>query len=475
MTHPPPLIRLTLLAALIAGIEIAAPVRADLITGRVLDLAGQPVNNADFDVFDRFGNKLSFDTSSRTTGKYDLEIAAGRYDLVCEPLVGSGLAPQRINGVVVAGTLELNWTLPASVRQLGRVLGPGDRPLAGALLDFDDAASELRQPVIGDVTSPFGTFAAFVESGIYRITVTPGSIDTALAPTRLVPRVVAGTDTIVTRLVAAVHLMGRLRDELGSPLGGGRVTFDQADTRVRQPALFREIGLDGFYRSAVEPGTYRVTFEPPLGSRLVATRSGPLTLSSDLALDVSLTSGFEVTGTLTGPFGEPVVDGDLDVVEETSGSSVVTPDDNTDERGSFRLVLPAGRFRLTVSPPSGSTLDTLIASGVTVTRDTTLQLRYDSNSRSPVASIRLLALGNPSARRARFALQLPNSGAARVEVFSPTGRAIRTLADRSLPAGTTQLDWDGRDQRGNQARTGVYLVRARANGESIVTRIVVLP
>lgn len=468
---------------LLVGAEAARPVLLSqvglawsaVISGRVHDGAGQPVNNADFDVFDLFGNKLLFDASTRTTGKYDLTVDPGRYDLKCEPPVGSGLAPQRINGVVVVDALELDWTLPPAVRQLGRVLGPGDRPLAQASLDFDNVVTGIRQPATGDLTSPFGTFAALIEAGTYRLTITPGAADTALAPTRLAPRAVAGLDTIVAFLAPAAHLLGTLRDGSGLPVAGGRLSFDHFPDGLRQPALFREVGPDGFFRCAVEPGEYRVVFEPPSGTRLVAMRTPPITIAGDTPFDMALASGYEVTGTLSDLFGAPVAGADLDVVDEVTGTSEVTPDDNTDLSGSFRLVLPAGRFRVRATTQGVSDPDTLELTGVSITRDTTLALRFGSGGTPLGPRIQLLTLGNPSYRRARFALSLPSARSGRIEVFSPSGRAIRTLASGTLQAGVTTLDWDGRDTHGNIARAGLYFVRVLTRTESTVGRVILLP
>jgi hypothetical protein len=47
----------------------------------------------------------------------------------------------------------------------------------------------------------------------------------------------------------------------------------------------------------------------------------------------------------------------------------------------------------------------------------------------------------------------------RLEVYSPTGRLLRTLANGEQPAGVRTAFWDGRDSAGNPAGSGVYLAR----------------
>jgi flagellar hook assembly protein FlgD len=63
---------------------------------------------------------------------------------------------------------------------------------------------------------------------------------------------------------------------------------------------------------------------------------------------------------------------------------------------------------------------------------------------------------------------------ATVRVYDLTGRTIRTLADRLLPAGTSTLTWDGRDDAGATPRSGMYFARltCAAGDRSVRTPIV---
>jgi hypothetical protein len=47
----------------------------------------------------------------------------------------------------------------------------------------------------------------------------------------------------------------------------------------------------------------------------------------------------------------------------------------------------------------------------------------------------------------------------RLEVFAPTGRLVRTLVDRPMPAGDFEVLWDGTDAAGTPAASGVYYYR----------------
>ena len=58
----------------------------------------------------------------------------------------------------------------------------------------------------------------------------------------------------------------------------------------------------------------------------------------------------------------------------------------------------------------------------------------------------------------------PRQGATEVSIFDVSGRRVRVLARRALPAGEQSLQWDGRDADGAPVPSGIYLVRLCAPG-----------
>jgi flagellar hook assembly protein FlgD len=94
-----------------------------------------------------------------------------------------------------------------------------------------------------------------------------------------------------------------------------------------------------------------------------------------------------------------------------------------------------------------------------------------------VASARLeLAAPAPTPVRdgARFTFALPAEGPVRLQLFDLMGRAVRTLADGTLPAGRWVRGWDGRDEFGRIAPPGVYLARLESAAGSATRRFIVL-
>lgn len=61
-----------------------------------------------------------------------------------------------------------------------------------------------------------------------------------------------------------------------------------------------------------------------------------------------------------------------------------------------------------------------------------------------------------------------------LHVYDPEGRAVRTLEDGSKAAGRHSAIWDGRDDRGREAASGIYFVRMAAGTNRETVKIVLL-
>jgi len=73
---------------------------------------------------------------------------------------------------------------------------------------------------------------------------------------------------------------------------------------------------------------------------------------------------------------------------------------------------------------------------------------------------------NPFNPSTVISFNLPRDGRVSLRVFDVRGRLVRTLVDGNQPAGAHAVDWDGRDDRGAPAASGVYLYRLEAGGQA---------
>ena len=69
--------------------------------------------------------------------------------------------------------------------------------------------------------------------------------------------------------------------------------------------------------------------------------------------------------------------------------------------------------------------------------------------------------------------ELPRSGQVELAVYNIAGQQVAKLVEGPREAGAYTLRWDGRDARGKELASGIYLYRLRA-GEKMETRKLVL-
>ena len=74
----------------------------------------------------------------------------------------------------------------------------------------------------------------------------------------------------------------------------------------------------------------------------------------------------------------------------------------------------------------------------------------------------LSAYPNPCNPRVMLSYTMPRAGQMTLSIFSPDGRLIRSLDGGCHGAGTHTLSWDGRTDDGDDAASGVYLVKLRS-------------
>lgn len=79
---------------------------------------------------------------------------------------------------------------------------------------------------------------------------------------------------------------------------------------------------------------------------------------------------------------------------------------------------------------------------------------------------------NPFNPRTTVWFDLAQAGSAALRVYDLRGRLVRTLAAGAREAGRHRADWDGRNERGEPAGAGIYLVRLTASGRACSVKVV---
>jgi hypothetical protein len=120
-----------------------------------------------------------------------------------------------------------------------------------------------------------------------------------------------------------------------------------------------------------------------------------------------------------------------------------------------------------VFPPANATVDSFLLScpqiaGIGDGADTGSEVRM---------AVSRLRWGAPVVG---LRLELPSRMAVRLAVYDLAGRRRTTLLDGEIPAGVTDITWDGRDQGGARVASGIYFVRLTFAGGGRLSKIVML-
>ena len=92
---------------------------------------------------------------------------------------------------------------------------------------------------------------------------------------------------------------------------------------------------------------------------------------------------------------------------------------------------------------------------------------------NPAAAMLLANYPNPFNPQTTIAFSVASPlRAARLQIHNALGQHVRTLVDRPLQPGEHRVIWDGRDDRGQLVRSGVYVARLQADHWSATRKMV---
>jgi len=93
---------------------------------------------------------------------------------------------------------------------------------------------------------------------------------------------------------------------------------------------------------------------------------------------------------------------------------------------------------------------------------------------TPTANLLRCCYPNPFNPATTIIFSLPDDGMTRLAVFDAAGRLVRELHAGILPAGGHEFVWDGGDDRGLPAASGVYFARLRHGGRCDALKLVLI-
>ena len=100
---------------------------------------------------------------------------------------------------------------------------------------------------------------------------------------------------------------------------------------------------------------------------------------------------------------------------------------------------------------------------------------YTTGARAtPGRELHVRAYPNPFNPSVRVSFVNPARGHVQAVIYDAAGRAVRTLLSRAFDQGEHLAEWDGRDDAGARAASGVYFLRMQAGGQRAMQKLVLL-
>jgi hypothetical protein len=94
---------------------------------------------------------------------------------------------------------------------------------------------------------------------------------------------------------------------------------------------------------------------------------------------------------------------------------------------------------------------------------------------SPSLTFRLgEARPNPFNPKTAISYELPQAGGVQITIYDAAGRIVRSLVNGEMPAGSHVAEWDGRDDAGRAAGSGIYFYAMRAGAYQSQRRMTLL-
>lgn len=134
------------------------------------------------------------------------------------------------------------------------------------------------------------------------------------------------------------------------------------------------------------------------------------------------------------------------------------------------------RFRVSSTEPSAMDIDDAILRDLrNHDFDCAVSgLRFGDGEETPLTLRLRQNVPNPFNPRTTIAFDLPDRSAVTLRVYGVDGREVATLVDEPRDAGTHVVPWDGTDQRGGDAASGVYFYVLDAEGLRLTQKMVLM-
>ena len=293
-----------------------------------------------------------------------------------------------------------------------------------------------------------------------------------------------------------------LTPALGASVPGAYVT----DTDTLGKYSIVNIVPGQYFVLAVPVGSYAPAFYSSSGSTQMWSKASRIAVSGNVVAGIDITvkpfskpvAGYtfvsgSVNTTVAGKLGKTSASVGVmgAIVYAVSSAGGIYGYDVTDEHGSYAIAgVAPGSYTLFVDAPGYSTPSSMIASP-TYGADAKGTPQPGSSVNFNVNSLTVTAVEedqpmvpsgyvleqnypNPFNPTTQILFTMPSNGRVTLTVYNIIGQKIVTLVDGVMAAGSHIVTWNGKDSRGIQLPSGVYLYRLESPGFTAARKMLML-
>ena len=369
----------------LTGININANVTVDvvldagfLLSGFVRDLQGVGIFDIDLNVVDRDTNTQLNTPGDNTdaTGFYDIVVPSGRFDITWRDVTPG--APNWIaveqRDVQISADMQIDVTMEIGVFVSGVVRNTGGTPIANINMDFIDAATGIKLDTPGDVTDVTGTYHVQIPAKTYDVRAKPLPATHLVGAERTDVAIFADTATLDFVLQSGFTLTGTVTRSGGIPVPDVDVDVANPTTGSKIYTPFDLTDAGGQYQIVLPAGTWHIIFEPPVSTLQVPVQFSNFPMTTDTQLNVVLSTGVLLSGTVRNAASAPVANVNIDAKPAGNPNEVPLVGDLTDAGGVFSVVVAPGTYDLEFEPPTALGLVAARSLGVVINTTTNLMI-----------------------------------------------------------------------------------------------------
>ncbi len=327
------------------------------LSGTVTDSALVPISAVSVLLFDEFGGPIGIPaTVTDASGFYSIAgLPIGIYGLEFVPSVQGHLG-ETFTGISVSGNTTFDVMLAAGYNLSGFVRDSLGQGIFDIDLNVYEQVSGNKLVTSGDNTDINGFYHITVPPGEYRIRYRPvGLFADPWLPIELNNVLIASDTSIDVTMTLGYEVSGIITQLGGAPVVNADLDFTNSSTGILQVTPGDNTDGTGFYSVVVPLGTYDVNVTPQAGDPFVPLDDFGVVISGATTLNYTLESGLLISGTITNSLFNPIELVDIDIVDFTTGTKLVTSGDKTDASGFYQVIVPSGTYNLIYQPqvPTG--------------------------------------------------------------------------------------------------------------------------